>query len=178
MVDANVKKIIIEVHFVTVQNKMTLCCTDKHTFQTQSDGAMMLSIYPSQSEITVIIDGKTQEDTVVVDGKIVADATVRFNQIWVDDILIENWAFAPFCDFCPAPQGQDTGFQIGPDLMFYANGTCRIDLDDFFHRYHRNLIDSLLKLNDWVVNSHLGYIHQTDRIAMQEIYEKICALKK
>jgi hypothetical protein len=173
-----VQKLSVEIRVVKVQNNIVLSCPDNHTLSKQSDGTIMLSIYPSEPRTMITISGKTQEDTLVVDNKIVADATVKFNNVWINNILIEPWAFISFCNFCCQRDKHAMDFEIGPDLMFYTNGTCNIDLNDFFYRYHKNLIAPLLKFNDLVINSHLGNIDPLDRSELQIIYEQICDLKK
>jgi hypothetical protein len=176
--ELTVQKLSIETHVVKVQNNIVLSCPDKHTLSKQSDGTLVLCIYPSEPQTMITIHGKTEEDTKVVDNRIVADATVKFNRLWINNILIEPWAFKSFCNFCCQQDKHAIDFKIGPDLIFYTNGTCKIDLHDFFYRYHKNLIDPLLKFNDLVVDSHLGNIDPKDLSELQKIYEQICDLKK
>ena len=173
-----VKKIAIEISVVEVENEIVITCPDNHELSTTPDGIRILTLLPTDSSIRIMVDGKTQEDTKVMHGEIVEDATVKFQRVWINDILIENWAFAKLGRFDQHQQDHSTGFQIGPDLTFYSNGTFTLDLEEFFHRYHATLSQPLRESYDWIVNSHLGYIEPADRIKLQEIYEKICALKE
>jgi len=135
--------------------------------------------------VSVKISGKTSADTIIDEqGNIVADSIVMFNKVWVDGILLENWALHDYVMFKPCyDQSQLDYFtennltvyqEIVGEVECYNNGVWVITLDkDFFTTYNQTLLSSFNNYSEWVKETHLGLINSEQLSEMREILESL-----
>jgi len=126
------------------------------------------------------ISGKTDQDTQIgTDGQIYRDACVSIHQVWVNGVLLENWAMAELCRFKPEysqsnlefsrTNGIELAQEINGHICFYYNGCLEIDLNNFFARYHAVMIKPFEKHNHWVLTSNLGHVDQDAKQELRSI---------
>lgn len=132
--------------------------------------------------------GKTDDDVVVIDGQVAYQSSWTILSIWVNDILLEMPALRRIMCFLPIYSDNNLRYfeehnmvprkEIRGENQFYFNGTVRFDLEDFFVRYHTDLMDCIDsglpdQKDTWVRKSHLGFV---DPKKKQELFEILCQL--
>lgn len=120
-----------------------------------------IDIEYNSTPIKLSITGKAPGDTKVDDqGSIVFDAHVEIEKIWINNILLKNWAISKFYKFYPTYSEAQRKYATDNNVLlkeciteefgFHYNGCLIIDLDDFFMQYHNILESKLVNTVSWV----------------------------
>jgi hypothetical protein len=173
----------IVVKFVTDSNRLSVNCKVPHI---KKDNEFRIDDLTIDTEFT--LSGKTSKDTIIENDVIVSDAKFTISDMWVDGIRIELWALRDIILFVPqydisqllyAKQNNTSLNKIlNGESTFSNNGKLTIKFDDFYTKYHRNLLSGISSYNHWVVNSHLGFYDPQQLQDLEEIYKNLCNIVK
>jgi hypothetical protein len=169
-----------------VYNPLIIACLDSNSEKSEQTELKKINfkVLITKQLIGFDISGKTPQDTLMENDKVSKDAYVTIDNVWINDILIEQWTLDNFCKFYPRydqsqiDYAQTHSIQLPSEIKnfsqpLYFNGRFEIDVDNFFDRYHGVLMGSLNDYNNWVKYSHLGWVDPEKKQELLNIIENL-----
>lgn len=142
-----------------------------------------IEVSVNASSCVFLLHGKGVNDTVCENNTVIKDAFFDIKTIWINGVLMEKWAleklvyFKPIYSQSELDYAKNTGLTLAETVTgqwrFFYNGYLCFDLENFFLKYHSNLLCPFQEYNHWVVNSHLGYISPEKKQLFDDLYQQI-----
>jgi hypothetical protein len=157
----------LKIQFAIFQldNEISVLCNSHPTVYqhtTDSDSrSQLLSIDCNSGLVEIQIAGKGPNDTKVdSNGVILFDARVEIEKVWINNMLLKNWAVSKLYNFYPTYSEDQKKYAIDHALplrewiteetSFHYNGCVVIDLENFLSKYHEILQTKLTSSVSWI----------------------------
>ena len=180
----NAERIDICFNLNPVHSELQVDCLEQQFEKTQTQpNAYSFTLDTVPPLCRFLFSGKTSVDTIFDNGQIVKDATFAIGDVWINGILLQNWAFKNFCQFYPDYDYSQREFatinnidlpnEITNTLTYFCNGRLEIQTQNFFVNYHKITLASLDQYNHWVKKSHLGIVDPELQKDLLEIFKSL-----